>query len=252
MPDLPPGVDVLWGRREPAKRGPRPNLSIEQIVDAAIEIASAEGLGPLSMNRVAEKLGKSAMSLYRYVRNKDELLQLMTDVSALKAQPPEPDDELGWRPNLESWAYALVGVYRSYPWVLHVPIGPTPPIGPGQLSWLDRALACLRQTHLPADVQVGVVMLLLTFVRGQVRMTQEVNQGAAAIAAGYPSYAEMLRMVVDKDHLPALAALVDEGVFDDPMEGISDREFDLEVRFGLTMIFDGIDRLVTAYEEGTP
>lgn len=249
MPDLPPGVDVLWGRREPAKRGPRPNLSIEQIVDAAIEIASAEGLGPLSMNRVAEKLGKSAMSLYRYVRNKDELLQLMTDVSAVKQPPPEPDDALGWRPNLERWAYQLIGLYRRYPWVLHVPIGPTPPIGPGQLAWLDRALACLRKTNLPFELQMGVVMLLLTFIRGQVRMVQEVNQGAEAVPEGYPSYGEMLRMVVDKERLPALAAVVGERVFDEPGEGISDQEFDMEVRFGLTMIFDGIERLVANFEE---
>lgn len=249
MPDLPPGVDTLWGRREPAKRGPRPNLSVEQIVDAAIEIASAEGLGPLSMNRVAEKLGKSAMSLYRYVRNKDELLQLMTDVSAVKNAPPEPDQDAGWRPNLERWTYELVGLYRRFPWVLHVPLGPTPPVGPGQLTWLDRGLACLRRTQLPAEIRLGVVMLLLIFVRGQVRMAQEVNQGAAGAALGYPPYGEMLRLVVDKEQLPDLARLVDEGVFDDPEEGMSAQEFEMEVRFGLTMIFDGIERLVAAHEE---
>ncbi|GIF65833.1 TetR family transcriptional regulator [Asanoa ishikariensis] len=249
MPDLPPGVDVLWGRREPAKRGPRPNLSIEQIVDAAIEIASAEGLGPLSMNRVAEKLGKSAMSLYRYVRTKDELLQLMTDVSAVKHPPPEPDETEGWRPNLERWAYALVGLYRQFPWVLNVPLGPTPPVGPGQLTWLDRGLASFRKTHVPSELRLGVVMLLLIFIRGQVRMAQEVNQGAAGVALGYPAYGEMLRLVVDKDQLPDLARLVDEGLFDDPEEGMSEQEFDLEVRFGLTMIFDGIERLVAGYEE---
>lgn len=249
MPDLPPGVDVLWGRREPAKRGPRPNLSIEQIVDAAIDIATAEGLGPLSMNRVAEKLGKSAMSLYRYVRNKDELLQLMTDVSAVKFPPPEPDPALGWRPNLERWAYALVGLYRTHAWVLHVPIGPTPPIGPGQLLWLDRALACLRATHLPSDIRLGVVMLLLTFIRGQVRMTQDINQGIAEQPEGQATYGEMIRMVVDKDRLPDLAGLVDDGVFDGPDAGMTDQEFDLEVQFGFMMIFDGIERLVAAFEE---
>jgi AcrR family transcriptional regulator len=249
MPDLPPGVDVLWGRREPARRGPRPNLSIAQIVDAAIEIATADGLGEVSMNRVAERLGRSAMSLYRYVRNKDELLQLMTDVSALHAVPPEPDETLGWRPNLERWAYALVGLYRSMPWVLHVPLGPTPPIGPGQLTWLDRALACLRGTHLPGEVQIGVVMLVLTFIRGQVRMTQEINQSAVDPPAGQPTYGEMIRMVVDKDRLPDLARLIDDGVFDGPDEGINDEEFDQEVRFGFMMIFDGIERLVTQFEE---
>ncbi|MDG4821160.1 TetR/AcrR family transcriptional regulator [Asanoa sp. WMMD1127] len=249
MPELPPGVDVLWGRREPAKRGPRPNLSVEQIVDAAIDIASTEGLGPLSMNRVAEKLGKSAMSLYRYVRSKDELLQLMTDVSALKAAPPEPDESLGWRPNLERWAYALVGLYRSHNWVLHVPLGPTPPIGPGQLTWLDRALACLRRTQLPAEVQIGVVMLLLTFIRGQVRMTQEINLEAVDLGSGQPTYGEMVRMVVDKERLPDLARLVDDGVFDGPDTGITEQEFDLEVQFGFMMIFDGIERLIAAHEE---
>ncbi|SNS86797.1 regulatory protein, tetR family [Asanoa hainanensis] len=249
MPELPPGVDVLWGRREPAKRGPRPNLSIEQIVDAAIEIASAEGLGPLSMNRVAEKLGKSAMSLYRYVRTKDELLQVMTDVCAVKNAPPEPDDDAGWRPNLERWAYELVGLYRRFPWVLHVPLGPTPPVGPGQLTWLDRGLGCFRRTNVPSELRLGVVMLLLIFIRGQVRMAQEVNQGAAGAALGYPAYGEMLRLVVDKDQLPDLARLVDEGMFDDPEEGMSEQELDMEVRFGLTMIFDGIERLVAGYEE---
>ncbi|GIF72912.1 TetR/AcrR family transcriptional regulator [Asanoa siamensis] len=249
MPDLPPGVDVLWGRREPAKRGPRPNLSIEQIVDAAMEIATAEGLGPLSMNRVAERLGKSAMSLYRYVRNKDELLQLMIDMSALKLAPPEPDESLGWRPNLERWAYDLVGLYKTHAWVLHAPIGPTPPIGPGQLTWLDRALACLRPTHLPSEVRIGVVMLLLTFIRGQVKMTQDINQDLVEPAEGRPTYGELIRSVVDKDRLPDLAVLVDEGVFDGPDAGITDQEFDLEVRFGFMMIFDGIERLVAAYEE---
>ncbi|GAA1871718.1 TetR/AcrR family transcriptional regulator [Asanoa iriomotensis] len=249
MPELPPGVDVLWGRREQAKRGPRPNLSIEQIVDAAIDVATADGLGEVSMSKVSDRLGKSAMSLYRYVRNKDELLQLMMDVSAVKAPPPEPDDTLGWRPNLERWAHELVGLYRSHAWVLHIPIGPTPPIGPGQLTWLDRALACLRPTRLPAEIRIGVVMLLLTFIRGQVRMTQEINQTAVSPAEGQPTYGEMMRTVVDKHRLPDLARIVDEGVFDDPGEGISDQEFDLEVQFGFMMIFDGIERLVRAYEE---
>ncbi|MEV4618693.1 TetR/AcrR family transcriptional regulator [Asanoa sp. NPDC049573] len=249
MSDLPPGVDVLWGRREPAKRGPRPNLSIEQIVDAAIEIASAEGLGPVSMNRVAEKLGRSAMSLYRYVRNKDELLQLMIDVGAQKRPPPEPDETVGWRPNLERWAIELVELYRQMPWVLNVPLGPTPPIGPGQLAWLDRALACFRKTNLPVEIRMGVVLLLLTFIRGQVRMAQEINQGAVGQGTGAPSYGDMLRQVVDKDRFPALAEIVDHELFDDPNGGMSEQEFDMEIQFGLTMILDGIERLVANFEE---
>jgi len=251
-PDLPPGVDLLWGRREPARRGPRPNLSVEQIVDAAIEVAQAEGLGPLSMSKVGERLGKSAMSLYRYVRNKDELLQVMIDVAALKTPPPEVDPSEGWRPNLERWARALITLYRTYPWVLNVPIGPTPPIGPGQLTWLDRGLACFATTAVPPDARMGVALLLLTFTRGQARFAQEINQSyqeAGGADAGLPSYADLLHRVVDKDRFPHLAEIIESGVLDDAQEGISEEEFELEVQFGLAMIFDGIERLVTAYGE---
>jgi len=248
--DLPPGFDLLWGVREQGRRGPRPNLSVEQIVDAAIEIAQAEGLGPLSMAKVGERLGRSAMSLYRYVRNKDELLVLMMDVAALKSPPPEPEAGAGWRANLERWAYDLVALYRRYPWLLHAPIGPTPPIGPGQLGWLDRGLACFRPTNLPPDTQIGVVMLVLTFIRGQVRMAQEFNQSfdaAGGTGAGFPTYADMLRQFAGKDRFPALAAIVESGVFDDPLEGFTEQDFDMEVRFGFAMIFDGIERLVDAH-----
>src|SRR5580700_10645704 len=41
---LPPGLDLLWGRRERGKRGPRPGLSADAIATAAIQLAGAEGL----------------------------------------------------------------------------------------------------------------------------------------------------------------------------------------------------------------
>ncbi len=80
---LPPGLDLLWGRREPGKRGPRPGLSADAIVTAAMQVADAEGLEAITMARVAAKLGFTPMALYRYVASKDELLQLMWNGSAL-------------------------------------------------------------------------------------------------------------------------------------------------------------------------
>ena len=50
---LPAGLDLLWGRRGQGKRGPRPGLSADAIVDAAIRLADAEGLEGVSMARVA-------------------------------------------------------------------------------------------------------------------------------------------------------------------------------------------------------
>src|SRR5256885_14242131 len=83
---LPPGLDLLWGRRERGKRGPRPGLSAGAIVEAAIRVADAEGLEAVSMARVAHELGFTTMSLYRHVVSKDELLQLMWNGSAVGAE----------------------------------------------------------------------------------------------------------------------------------------------------------------------
>jgi len=99
---LPPGLDLLWGRRGGGRRGPRRGLSVDDIVDAAVRLADAEGLDGVSMARVADELGFTTMSLYRYVASKDELLQLMWNASARDAEDLmlRGDD---WRSRLRSW-----------------------------------------------------------------------------------------------------------------------------------------------------
>ena len=72
-------IELLWGIRERGARGPKPGLTVDRIVNAAIEIADAEGLEGLSMRRVAERLSVGTMSLYRYVPGKAELLDVMID-----------------------------------------------------------------------------------------------------------------------------------------------------------------------------
>src|SRR5512146_2779661 len=100
---LPPGLDLLWGRRERGRRGPRPGLSADAIVGAAVRLADAEGLEAVSMAKVAAELGFTTMSLYRYVASKEELLQLMWNASAAGAEElviEGPD----WRTRLRGWA----------------------------------------------------------------------------------------------------------------------------------------------------
>src|ERR1700719_4606163 len=60
---------------------PRPALSLARIVDAAVQVADAEGLDAVSMGRVAAELGAAPMSLYRHVSAKEELLELMVDAA---------------------------------------------------------------------------------------------------------------------------------------------------------------------------
>ena len=74
------------GEARPGPRGPKPALTVEAIVDAAIELADSGGLEAVSMASVAKRLGFTTMSLYRYVTSKDELLQLMWNGSAQGAE----------------------------------------------------------------------------------------------------------------------------------------------------------------------
>lgn len=76
---LPRAVELAWGLDQPGTRGPKKGLSLEQILDTAIELADAEGVTALSMGRVAKALGFTTMSLYRYVASKDELIELISD-----------------------------------------------------------------------------------------------------------------------------------------------------------------------------
>ena len=79
MDERPPtGLERLWRRDEP-ERKPRLGLSLERVVGSGVELADGDGLAGVSMKRVAERLGFTTMSLYRYVTSKDELLLLMQD-----------------------------------------------------------------------------------------------------------------------------------------------------------------------------
>ena len=75
-------------------RSPRPRAggpSLQRIVEAAIGVATAEGLPSVSMNRVAAELGAAPMSLYRHLSAKDELLAHMVDaVYGLVPDAPAP------------------------------------------------------------------------------------------------------------------------------------------------------------------
>jgi len=123
---LPGAIQAAWGLRERPTKGPKPALSIDKIVSAAVGIARAEGFAAVSMNRVAGVLSTSAMSLYRYVANKDELTILMMEVAAGEPPPPRTPDET-WRAAIERWAWGMLNTVRENRWFLQVPISSPPP-----------------------------------------------------------------------------------------------------------------------------
>lgn len=234
---LPPGLDLLWGLRERGRQGPKPGLSLDAIVDAAIAVADAEGLAAVSMARVAKDLGFTTMSLYRYVENKDELLQLMWNASAAGAPQIEGDD---WRSKMRSWAMEQWRMLHRRQWVLEMPMV-TPPAGPNSLGWIEQAVTGFDDTGLNDAEKLGIVGLISSYALGEARMSYDASRSAAK---GSPpvDYAAVLRAVVDEDTYPALHRAAWSGEVDDPVGEGEEESF----VFGLDRILDGIEMLVDA------
>ncbi len=248
---LPPGLDLLWGRRERGKRGPRPGLSADAIVEAAIRIADADGLEAVSMARVAAEVGFTTMSLYRYVASKDELLQLMFDASALGAERLviEGDD---WRSRLREWATIQRDLLELHPWITQMPMA-APPAAPNSLHFVERGLQTMDGTGLTDSDKLRIIGLLSSYTLSEARMAADARRAAQAAAAAaeqggakpgddaggtLDSYQALLRELVDEQTYPRLYRLA---WAPEPDISPSERE---EFLFGIDLILDGAQALI--------
>jgi AcrR family transcriptional regulator len=230
---IPPRVARMWGFGTPTRKGPRPGLSRDEIAATAVAIADAEGLPAVSMSRVAQALGYTTMSLYRYVESKDELIGLMWDTGLSEA--PDLDTSGGWRPALEQWAFLQLRTLREHPWALDIPIN-NAPLAPRQLEWMEAGLAALADTPLRSDEKVGVILAISVAVLAEGRLTRELSQGEPLST---PDYARLISRLVDRTTHPNLIAAVEDGVFNFDSE---DPEEDFAFSLGLTL--DGIAKLI--------
>ena len=249
---LPPGLDLLWGRRERGKRGPRPALSADAIVAAAVRIADAEGLEAVSMARVAHELGFTTMSLYRHVASKDELLQLMWNASTLGAEKLVLEGD-GWRPRLRMWALIQREVLDRHPWITQMPMA-VPPVGPNSLHFVERGLESLDGTGLADSDKIRVIGLLSSYSLSEARMAHDAPRAAQASArareaegtnSAPPAFEALLRELVDEKTYPRLHRLAWES------HGASEASEREEYLFGVDMILDGVQALIDRTRDGS-
>jgi AcrR family transcriptional regulator len=243
---IPPVVAAAWGLRGRPHKGPKPGLSLGQIVEAGLRVADRDGLDALSMSRVAADLGVSTMSLYRYVPAKEDLLALMVDAAfgdAVTTPGPSDGPPEGWRAGLSRWAWALRDGYRRHPWVARVPIRGLP-ILPREVAWFEQALRFMRGTGLAEGEKASVILLLSGYVRTLANVEADIE--AAIRASGtspgdwISSFGRTLAKLADPARFPALTEFAAAGVFD--TFDAPDDEFS----FGLERILDGIEALVRA------
>lgn len=237
---LPSGIALAWGVAATPQRGPKREMSVEKIVDAAIELADREGIQAVSMSAVAKRLGYTPMSLYRYVSSKDDLLLLMQEEAT--GLPPEAGEESpGWRTRLRELYEAASQVYVSQPWLLSLPITGSP-ITPNSSAWLEAGLAALAETCLTQDERIAASLLVTGAARwkGLVMAGYEEESRTSGLSAEEVAAREarLFDAVITVDGYPSLRRAIDAGVFTSESD-----PFDFGFERGLDGLEAYIDRV---------
>lgn len=229
---------LLWGTHERRARGPRPALSLDQIVSTALMIADTDGLDALSMRRVARELRVGTMSLYRYLPGKAELFDLMLDAVSDPGKEIAQSQGKDWRGTLEVVARCARDRYLAHPWLLHVNWS-RPVVGPSALAGLEFVVGALAGLGLTDQERMTVVISIDGFVIGMTR--SQLLHAAAVQSSGisdeefWTRHYPVLEKAMASGDYPAMAALSG-----DAFSRGRDETFD----WGLQRVLDGIEALV--------
>jgi AcrR family transcriptional regulator len=199
------GALDVWTRIEPAAR--RARFTRDDITAAAIRIADREGIEAVSMRRIATDLDAGTMTLYHYVRTKDELLALVFD--AIMGEVVLPDDQ----PLPDNWREALTIVetrsrdsLRRHPWILD--IADDPPIGPNSVRHFDQTLQAVSSLPISLGEKLDIVTTADEYVLGYcLNERNNLRSDGPVISSDMVAYVDSL---VQTGEYPELAKLADE------------------------------------------
>lgn len=197
------GALDVWTRVPP--NGRRPRLTREDLAATAVRLADAEGISGLSMRRLATELDVGTMTLYHYVRTKDELLTLVTDaVMGEVVVPPEVKLPSSWREALTLIAKRSRDACRKHPWMLD--IHDDPPIGPNSVRHFDQTLEAVSTLDLPLAAKLDIAAVVDEYVFGYSMLERNNRKGDAV--DDEDSMIEYVSVLLETGAYPQLEALV--------------------------------------------
>ena len=232
-------LELLWRKQAQPSRGPKPKLDLDQIVEVAIALADEEGLAPLSMRKVAERLKVGTMSLYTYVPGKSELLDLMVDATVGASTHVDG----GWRERLEAIAREGWERYHRHPWLLEITMV-RPVLGPNVTARYEHELTAIEGIGLTDLEMDAVITTIAGHVEGAARRALEAQLAEKRTGQSDQEWWEA--------RAPILERLIEPGAY--PLAGrvgqaageAHNAAFAPEHTFwfGLQRILDGIEALV--------
>ena len=161
-------LQLMWGKAEAPRRGPKAKVAVADLVSAAVRIADAEGIDAVSTRRVAEAVGISAMSFYTHIPDKAVLLDLMLDAVSGGDYPMPLFDPALWRGNVAMVAGEFRKYYIAHPWVLQVSTH-RPVLGPNTMKSYEVFLSALDGLGLDEVEMDMSVTMIANYVFGAAR-----------------------------------------------------------------------------------
>jgi AcrR family transcriptional regulator len=171
------------------------------VTDAARVIVEREGIGALTMRRVAGELGSSPMAIYRHVRDKDELLVLLLD--RLAAELPRPRFARDPRRRVHQACRVMRDGLARYDWVVDV-LAEGDLIAPEILWLMEEIVAGLLACGLSEAQAVDGYRAIWQFTVGELIIRRGLERTAAL---GRPPFVVQVLTSVDPARMPALASL---------------------------------------------
>ncbi|QKW37387.1 TetR/AcrR family transcriptional regulator C-terminal domain-containing protein [Actinomadura sp. NAK00032] len=215
--------------RQSAQRGRPPRISRAEILDAARRIVDEEGVGKLTMRRLAGEVGSTPMALYHHVRDKEELLLLLLDDYAARTlrRPAVPADP---RERVVAMAAAIREALAACPWIVEV-LTADDLMATSALWFVDQILAGLAELGLSPERAVHGYRAIWYYTAGEII----VRSAAARRRAGddRPTYRERVFAELDGTELPRLAEVAER------WGPLTERDTYLD---GLRALVDGLAR----------
>ena len=210
-------------------RTPRIPLTRQRVLHAAVALADESGSESLSMRKLGEAVGVEAMSLYRHVANKEDLLDGMIDVVFGEIDLPSGAED--WRTAMRQRAISVRRILSRHGWAIGFMESRSSP-GPATLRHHDAVLGCLRDAGFSVELAAHAFSVLDSYMYGfalqerslPFHTPRETAEPARDILAGFPA-----------GEYPHLAELTTQHVLR------SGYDHGDEFEFGLDLILDGLD-----------
>jgi AcrR family transcriptional regulator len=208
----------------------RSRLTRDRIVAAAMELADAEGIDAVTMRAVARRLGAEAMSLYRHVRDKEEILDALVDGVYAEIALPRPGTP--WADAMRERAIATREVLLRHRWAVGLMESRRYP-GPANLRHHDAVVGFLAGAGFDARTTTHAYNLLDSYIYGFV--LQELSLPFASSDEMAEIGAELLGGA-DPEAYPHLARASAELL-------AAGFDYADEFEIGLDLVLDAITRL---------